>query len=145
MTGGAGGCASLTNPVADGIPVRRLPDEVFGRPKSELQQVPLNMLRINEPGDYRLDKGDVLAIVADEVLNKMDQPVPVQFIQNPNSPKTAVSGVPVPVQDDGKIILPVLDPIDVQGKTLPQVRDLIIKQMREQEIVPKEGKKPGSV
>jgi len=143
--GGAGGCASLTNPVADGIPVRRLPDEVFGRPKAELQPVPLNLLRINEPGDYKLDKGDVLAIVADEVVNKIDQPIQVQFIANPNATKTAVSGVPVPVQDDGKIVLPGLDPIDVRGKTLAQVRDLIIDQMRIKEIVPKEGKKPGTL
>ena len=136
---GSGGCASLTNPVADGIPVRRLPDEVFGRPKSELQQVPLNLLRINEPGEYKLDKGDVLGIVADEVLTKLDQPIPVQPIPNPNSSKTAVQGLPVPVQDDGKIVLPGLDPIDVRGKTLPQVRDLIVEEIvNKKQLVPKE-------
>ena len=101
------------------------------------------MLRINDPGEYRLDKGDVLGIVADEVVNKMEQPIPVQFVQNPNSNKTAVLGLPVPVQDDGNIILPLLDPIDVRGKTLPQVRQLIIEQMRAKELVPKEGKKAG--
>jgi protein involved in polysaccharide export with SLBB domain len=137
----SGGCASLTNPVADAIPVRRLPAEVFGRPKAELRQVPLNLLRINDPGDYRLDKGDVLGIVADEVVNKIEQPIPVQFIQIPNSNKSAVMGVPVPVQDDGKIVLPGLDSIDVRGKTLPQVRDLIIEQMKLKQLVP-EGKTP---
>jgi protein involved in polysaccharide export with SLBB domain len=145
LTSGSGGCASLTNPVADGIPVRRLPAEVLGRPKSELQPVPLNLLRINDSGDYKLDKGDVLAIVADEVVNKIEQPIPVQFVQNPTLNKSVVTGVPVPVQDDGRIILPGLDPINVQGKTLPQVRELIIQQMREKEIVPKEGKKPGTL
>ena len=125
----SGGCAALTNPVADGIPVRRLPDEVFGRPREELKPVPLNLLRINEPGDYKLEKGDLLAIVADEVLTRRDQPVPVQYIQSPNTTKVAVQGVPVPVQDDGTIRLPYLDPIDVRGKTLIQVRDLIIDQM----------------
>jgi protein involved in polysaccharide export with SLBB domain len=136
---GAGGCASLTNPVADGIPVRRLPEEVFGRPKSELQPLPLNMLRINEPGDYKLDKGDVLGIVADEVLTKEGQPVPVQFIQNPNSSKTAVQGVPVPVQDDGLIVLPGIDPLDVRGKTLTQVRDMLVFQIVEKhKLLPKE-------
>jgi protein involved in polysaccharide export with SLBB domain len=126
---GSGGCAALTNPVADGIPVRRLPDEVFGRPRTELREVPLNLLRINDPGDYRLDKGDTLAIVADEVLTSDKQPVPVQFVQNPNLTQTAVQGVPVPVQDDGTIILPLLDPIDVKGKTLLEVREAIINQM----------------
>ena len=66
----------------------------------------------------------MLAIVADEVLNKENQPIPVQFIQNPNSTKTVVQGVPGPGsgrRQDHR--LPGLDPIDVRGKTLPQVRD----------------------
>jgi protein involved in polysaccharide export with SLBB domain len=132
------GCAALTNPVADGIPVRRLPDGVFAEPKAALEQVPLNLLRVNEPGDYTLDKGDVLGVVADEVLTKDGQPVPVQFIQNPNATKTAVQGVPVPVQDDGTILLPLLDPIDVRGKTLIEVRNLIVDQMvnKKQIVVP---------
>lgn len=129
LAAGSGGCASFTNPVADGIPVRRLPDAVFAEPKSELHQVPLNLLRINDPGVYRLDKGDVLAVVADEVLTKADQPLPVQFLNNPNSDKTAVQGVPVPIQEDGTIRLPLLDPIDVKGKTLMEVRDLLVEQI----------------
>src|SRR4051812_14977506 len=40
----APGCAALTNPVADGIPVSRLPDEVFGESKEGFKQVPLNLL-----------------------------------------------------------------------------------------------------
>ncbi len=134
------GCAALTNPVGDGIPVRRLPDEVFGRPKSELYQLPLNMLRINEAGDYKLDKGDVLGIVADEVLTKENQPIPVQFTQNPNAANPAVQGLPVTVQEDGTILLPLLKPIKVKGLTLIQVREEIIRQMeKEAQIVP-EGK-----
>lgn len=136
----SGGCAALTNPVADGIPVRRLPDEVFARPKTELQQVPLNLLRVNDPGDYRLDKGDTLAIVADEVLTRENQPVPVQFLANPNATKTAVQGVPVPVQDDGTILLPLLDPIDVKGRTLIEVRNLIVEQMVEKKQIVVRGK-----
>src|SRR5262245_40113920 len=48
------GCAAFTNPTAyEGIPVNRLPDEVLGRPRSELQPIPLNMLRLKEPPEYR--------------------------------------------------------------------------------------------
>ena len=135
---GSGGCASLTNPVADGIPVRRLPEEVLGRPRTEMHQIPLNLLRINNPGEYKLDKGDVLSIVADEVLTKLDQPIPVQFVQSQFSNKIAVQGLPVPVQDDGKIVLPGLDPLDVRGKTLPEVREMIIKQIVLKELLPKD-------
>jgi protein involved in polysaccharide export with SLBB domain len=137
LAAASGGCASLTNPVAEGIPVRRLPDEVFARPKAELHQIPLNLLRITDPGEYTLDRGDILAIIADEVLTKEGQPVPVQFINNPNAVAPAVQGIPVAVQEDGTILLPLLDPIPVQGKTLTQTRDLIIKQMEEvKKIVP---------
>ena len=134
------GCAALTNPVADGIPVRRLPDEVFGQPKAELYPLPLNMLRITESGEYRLDKGDVLGIVADEVLTKENQPIPVQFIQNPNAPNPAVQGLPVTVQEDGTILLPLLKPIDVKGKTLVQVRSAIINEMEKVAQLVPEGK-----
>jgi protein involved in polysaccharide export with SLBB domain len=121
----SGGCAALTNPVADGIPVRRLPDGVFGRPRAELQQIPLNMLRVTDTGEYRVDKGDVLGIVADEVLTKLDQPIPIQFNQNLFAARPAAQGLPVTVQDDGTILLPLLPPIDVKGKTLREVRNLI--------------------
>ena len=137
---GSGGCAALTNPVADGIPVRRLPDEVFGRPKSELQPLPLNMLRITESGEYRVDKGDVLGIVADEVLTKEGQPIPVTFNQNIFAAKPAVQGLPVTVQDDGNILLPLLDPIDVRGKTLREVRELIIDQIVNKKKILQPGK-----
>lgn len=136
---GSGGCAALTNPVADGIPVRRLPDEIFGRPKSELQALPLNMLRIPETTEYKIDRGDVLGIVADEVLTKENQPIPIQFIQNPNASKLAVQGVPVTVQEDGSIVLPLLDPITVKGKTLIEVREAILDQIvNKKQLLPKE-------
>ncbi|HSQ58342.1 MAG TPA: polysaccharide biosynthesis/export family protein [Gemmata sp.] len=137
---GAGGCAGITNPVADGIPVRRLPEEILGRPRTELKELPLNLLRITNPGDYKLDKGDVLAIVADEIVTKENQPIPVQFLQSLNTTKAAVQGVPVPVQDDGTIRLPYLDPIDVRGKTLIEVQDLITDQMVNKKQIVVKGK-----
>lgn len=133
----AGGCAALTNPVADGIPVNRLPDEVLGRPRTDMREVPLNLLRQKETDDYRVDKGDVLGIVADEVLTKANQPIPIQ--PSPTADRPAATGVPVVVQEDGKIILPLVPPIEVKGLTIPQVREAIIKAI----TVDKEIVKPG--
>ena len=138
VAGWSGGCASFTNPVADGIPVRRLPAELLSRPRSELQPVPLNLLRQRDPEAYRLDKGDVLGIVADEILTSAKQPIPVQFNPNPNAPKSAYQGLPVTVQDDGTIVLPLLPPIPVRGKTLAETRDLIIR------MITKDPNTPGS-
>ena len=124
--GWSGGCAALTNPVADGIPVRRLPAEVFGTPRSELKPIPLTLLRQKEPEAYRVDKGDVLGIYAEELLGTRGQPIPFQFNPNPNAPNPTAQGFPITVQDDGTILLPDLPPIDVRGKTLPEIRERII-------------------
>jgi hypothetical protein len=39
------GCAALSNPVADGVPVNRLPPEVFGKRKNDERTIPLTLLR----------------------------------------------------------------------------------------------------
>ncbi len=123
----AGGCAALSNPTAsEGIPVNRLPAEVLGRPRSELQPLPLTLLRQKEPDQYLLDRGDVLSVVADEVLGARGQATPVQFVQQALGQSTkAVVGYPVPVQEDGTINLPELPPLNVRGKTLIEVQKLI--------------------
>jgi protein involved in polysaccharide export with SLBB domain len=119
----SGGCAALTNPVADGVPVRRLPAEVLGRPKSEMQPVPLTLLRQKEIDPYRLDKGDVLAIVADEVIAPAGTQAPVR-LPDPTD-DTAAVGFPVPVNEDGTISLPRMNPLPVKGKTLAEVERLV--------------------
>lgn len=131
------GCASLTNPTAyEGIPVNRIPDEVLGRPRSELKEVPLNILRQPEPAEYKVDKGDVLGIVADQLLGTTGQSVPVQFNPNPNASRPAVLGYPIPVQDNGTIILPQLPPIPVRGMTLAQVQKTIVGMMTGDKSLP---------
>lgn len=119
-----GGCAALSNPVADGVPVRRLPDEVLGRPKADLKPIPLTLLRQREPDTYRLDKGDVLAVVADEIIAPAATPVPVRLPDQFNA--TAAIGFPVPVGDDGTISIARLPPLNVRGKTLAEVERLIL-------------------
>lgn len=119
----SGGCASLANPVADGIPVRRLPEEVLGRPKADLKPIPLTLLRQKEIENYTLDKGDVLAIVAEEIIAPANTPVPVRLPDQYNT--NAALGYPVPVGDDGTISIPRLPAIKVRGKTLAEVEQLI--------------------
>ncbi|MFO0795891.1 MAG: polysaccharide biosynthesis/export family protein [Gemmataceae bacterium] len=122
----AGGCAGGPQPVADGIPVRRLPAEVLGRPKSGLEPVPLPLLRRQAEPAYRVDKGDVLAVFAEDVLGVRNQ-IPVQPNPNPSAPTPAAQGYPVMVADDGTLSIPEVPPIPVKGKTLPEVRDAVAK------------------
>jgi len=122
----AGGCVGGGQPAADGIPVRRLPAEVFGRPKADLQPVPLTLLRPKEPDAYRVDKGDVLTVYAEDVLGVRGV-IPVQVNPSPGAEKPAAQGYPVTVQDDGTIAIPDVPPIPVRGKTVAEVRDAVVK------------------
>lgn len=117
------GCAAVTNPVADGIPVRRLPAEVLGRPRADLKPIPLTVLRQRDPDPYLLDAGDVLAVIADNVIAPEAAPAPVK-LPDQNSDLASV-GYPFPVNDDGTITLPRLPAIPVKGKTVAEVEQLI--------------------
>jgi protein involved in polysaccharide export with SLBB domain len=119
----ASGCAAVSNPVADAIPVRRLPAEVLGRPKSDLKPIPLTVLRQPETPAYLLDKGDLLAVIAEDIIAPANQAPPIRMPDQFN--RTAAIGFPVPVDDDGTISLPRLKPISVKGKTLKQVEEQI--------------------
>lgn len=119
------GCAAVTNPVADAIPVRRLPAEVLGRPRADLRPIPLTVLRQREIETYTFDKGDVLAVVADNVIAPPNTPAPVKLPDVTSD--TAATGFPVPVSDTGTITLPQLAPINVKGKTAAEVEKLIIE------------------
>ena len=114
----SGGCAALTNPVADGIPVRRLPAEVLGRPKADLRAIPLNALQQREPDPYRLDKGDVLAVIADNLIAPDTAQAPVKLPDQLNN--TAALGYPIPVSEEGTISIPRLDPINVKGMSVQE-------------------------
>lgn len=119
----SGGCAALTNPVADGIPVRRLPAEVLGRPKADLRAIPLNALQQREPDPYRLDKGDVLAVIADNLIAPNTAQPPVKLPDQLNN--TAALGYPIPVSDEGTISIPLLDPINVKGLSVLEAEQLL--------------------
>ena len=113
------GCAAVTNPVADGIPVNRLPPEILGLSKADLRPIPLTLLRQNPPDAYLLDGGDILAVVANEVIAAGDQQAPIRLSDQPG--QAAVVGYPVPVREDGTISIPLLPPINVRGKSVKQV------------------------
>jgi protein involved in polysaccharide export with SLBB domain len=119
------GCAAITNPVADGIPVRRLPEEVFGESRGNLVDLPLNLLRQKKPPEHLLDAEDVLGVFIENILGERNQVPPVRVPEFGNVPPSV--GFPVPVQADGNILLPYIDPLPVKGLTVPEARELIRK------------------
>lgn len=119
------GCASLANPVANGIPVRLVPPELLGEPKSNFEAMPLSMLRQPPPEAYVLDADDVLGVWIEGVLGEKGQPPQIQYSE---ARKAAPAlGYPIVVRADGTIHLPYIDPIKVQGLTLTQAEAAIRK------------------
>ena len=132
------GCAAWTNPTALGVPVDRLPPHLLGRPREDAKPIPLTLLQQTPPTVYRLDTGDVLGIWIEGVLGERNQPVPVQTVDQTTG--RTVMGYPIPVREDGTIALPLVPPLQVRGKTLVEVEQII----REAYSATKEILKPGT-
>src|SRR5207249_11328962 len=91
----ASGCAAISNPVANGVPVRRLSPELLGESRASLELIPLTALRQKPPDSYRLGPEDVLGIWVGGVMGALDQPPAVTISTGP-TPAPGL-GYPVPV------------------------------------------------
>jgi protein involved in polysaccharide export with SLBB domain len=120
-----GGCAAISNPVADAVPVRQLPPEVLGQRKEDERTIPLPLLRQSPPDAYRLAAGDVLGVWIEGVLGEKTQPPPLHLPEQGGTPPAF--GYPLPVRQDGTVPLPLIDPVKVEGLTVTEAQDEIIK------------------
>ena len=133
---------SLTNPVADGIPARRLPPELLATPKSEEQTIPLPLLGQKQPDEHRVGPGDTLGVFIDAVLGERNQTIPLHIapqiqVRDQRRLPPAV-GYPVPVRGDGTIVLPLAEPFMVNGLSLGEIELLLRKYYVSKKIL-KEG------
>lgn len=136
LTAWPAGCASVSNPTAyTGVPVRRVPDEVLGRPREEEIPLPINLLRQPPPDVYRLDSGDVLGVLIPDVLGDPTQPPPVRIPQQGEGNVPVGFGYPIPVADDGTISLPFLDPIPVRGLSVPEAQERIRNALLDKQLL----------
>ena len=123
------GCTTLLSPM-EGIPVGSVPEQLLGKPKSDLIPVPLALLRRDRPHEYLLGEGDILGVYIEGVMppkaneDQIASAPPVNFTQ-PGSDLPPSVGYPIPVRDDGTLPLPLVEPIDVEGKTLAEAEKLI--------------------
>ena len=138
------GCAAFTNPVANGIPVRRLPTELLSSPRREgLETVPLSMLRMRQPPEYLIGPGDVLGVFVPGIfpmtIEGQDLPTPPVNFPSRIDPIAAglppSMGYPFTVRSDGTLPLPLVDPIRVEGMTVEQAHDAIRRTFREKGLL----------
>jgi hypothetical protein len=123
LLAGLGGCAAVSNPVANGVPVHRLPPEVLARPKKGDKTIPLSVLRQKPPDVYRLAPRDILGVWVEGVLGEEKQTPPVHFPENSQVPPAI--GFPMPVREDGTLALPLIEPVQVGGLTVEEAEAAI--------------------
>ncbi len=123
------GCAALTNPVGDALPVRLVPEELLGCAKDGSHTIPLTLLEQCPPDAYRLAAGDVLGVYVEGYVYQANVPPPLHIPplvrsrdQRRDEP---ASGFPMRVQDDGTIRLPVVGSVTVQGLTVAQAQEAV--------------------
>jgi hypothetical protein len=114
------GCAAITNPVANGVPVRRLPPELLSEPKEGARPLPLSLLRQKPPKQYALGAGDVLAVWVEGVLGERNQIPPVNFPESHSLPPAV--GYPVTLRSDGTVALPFVEPVALQGLSIEEAQ-----------------------
>ncbi|MBS0266041.1 MAG: polysaccharide biosynthesis/export family protein [Planctomycetes bacterium] len=119
------GCAALTNPVADGIPVRMLPQEFLAEARDPKRTIPLAWLRRAPVKDYRLSGGDILGVFVYVVLWDINSLPPVSIPESGELPPAV--GVPIAVRDDGTLPLPRVDPVSVKGLTVNEAEQAVVE------------------
>ena len=140
------GCAALTNPVADGVPVRRLPPELLAPSKFERNKPSRSICCVNHrPGAPPLAAGDVLGVYIDGYLGDRNLAMPL-FVNPPVQLRDQrrlppATGYPVTVQPDGSIVLPSVPPLMVAGLTVNEARDAIRNLYVEKKKIPQENER----
>ena len=93
--------------------------------ESRSDKEPINFLRLRQtpPVAYRLDERDVLGVYIEGVLGNKEEPPPVHFPEQGDTPPAI--GYPVPIREDGTISLPLIKSVELRGLTLSQAEQKI--------------------
>ncbi|MBL9093092.1 MAG: polysaccharide biosynthesis/export family protein [Planctomycetaceae bacterium] len=126
----SGGC-SLAQCKA--VPVQRVPEWMLARPRALKEPINLLSLRADPPELYMLGPRDILGIFIPGALgDDKEQLPPTHFPED--STMAPSMGYPIPVRDDGTLVLPMIDPIKVTGMTLTQVESEVRRRYIDSQI-----------
>ena len=119
------GCAAITNPVANGVPVRALPTELLAESEERKLPIPFTWLRRPPTQEYRLAPGDVLGVYIDGVFGERADVPPTVVPESANLPPAM--GYPFPLRPNGTLALPLIPPLRVAGMTVVEAENAIIE------------------
>ena len=147
------GCTSIVQPrlVADAahsIPAHRLPAGLFDCPREPLAPINYASLGQTKPVEHRIGAGDTLSLYIFGVFPPGEEETPIiqrnqavnqRYYPARGSSLGPTTGLPVRVDGNGTIDLPLVGSIDVRGLTIAQAKSKIAAAYREEEVL-KEGR-----
>ncbi len=146
------GCYSISN-VKNSVPANRLPRHFLGAPKESQSPVQFASLGQEKPVEHIIGGGDTLSVYIFGIFPSDDQGTPlVQRSQQVNQryypPHGGIvgpaTGLPVVVNVDGTIELPIVGSFQVGGLTIPEVIQNLKEAYRKEEVLA-EGRERVSV
>jgi len=115
-----------------------------GVPESRSTQVQIDHRLLGTPIDaqHTVATGDVLGIYIADILGDREELPQVAYpsFRTKNAPIEPFVGQPIKVEGDGTIMLPYIEPLYVDGLTLPQVRDAITAEYVTKRRLVKDGR-----
>ncbi|MEZ6138430.1 MAG: polysaccharide biosynthesis/export family protein [Pirellulaceae bacterium] len=132
------GCQAITFKIK-GTAARTLPQECRATPKRGLVPIDITQLTQRPPEEYLLAPGDVIGIYIPGIIPYSDpaaDPVapPIHY-PDPSSELPPAVGIPYVVLANGKITLPAIQPITVEGLTVEELTEAIRQAYVERKIL----------
>ncbi len=136
------GCQALTFRIR-GVPAAELPPQCLAIPKRGLVPIKVSKLAQPRPDAYRLGPGDTIGIYIPGIIPFQDptadpSPPPVYF-PDPGSELPPTIGLPFVVLENGKVTLPAIQPVDVNGLTIEEATQAITAAYVERKILTDEN------
>lgn len=139
------GCMTFTR---HAVPAYRLPQQFEAPSHAALEPINFAMLGRSPKSDYRLGPGDVIGVLVQGIIPQAAELPPIlqgqATLNGVYYPPTGVlegpsAGLPLPVGDDGKLVLPLTRPVEVAGMTLSQAAESVRRAYVEDQLL-KEGR-----
>lgn len=143
------GCHAITD-VHESVPASRLPRHLAVEPKEGRQVIPFTALGQEKPVSHIIGAGDQLSVYVFGVLPpgtettpilQRTQPVNQRYYPPHGSVVGATTGLPVLVDQDGSVELPLIGKVQLSGLTLPEATTAVKNAYRDKQITKEDSER----
>jgi protein involved in polysaccharide export with SLBB domain len=137
------GC-HLVSSAHKAIPAHRLPKDLFDCPRETLAPLPFASLGQTKPPEHLIDAGDTLSVFIYGVFPPTEDETPIvqrtqaisqRYYPARGSQVGTATGLPVRVEADGSIDLPLIGRVNLSGLTVNEAKDKVLDEYRDEDIL----------